>query len=86
MPPRPAGARPRSDPAIDQWIAACKGGPPALTNFELQSPVAEAYLLGCLAQRVPAERLEWDSANLRFTNSERANRYVDPPYRAEYKI
>lgn len=86
MPPRGAGARPRGDPAIDQWIAAIKGGPPAMTNFELQSPVAESYLLGCLSQRVPGEYLKWDSANLRFTNSERANRYVDPPCRAEYKI
>ena len=86
MPPRPAGARPRGDPAIDQWIAACKGGPPAQTSFELQSPVTESFLLGCLAQRVPAERLEWDSANMRFTNSERANRFVDPPYRSQYKI
>jgi hypothetical protein len=47
--------------------------------------VTEAFLLGCLAQRVPAERLEWDTANLRFTNSERANRHVDPPYRSEYR-
>jgi predicted dehydrogenase len=85
-PPRQAGARPRGDPAIDQWLRACRGGPAALTSFELQSPVTEAFLLGCLAQRVPAERLEWDTANLRFTNSERANRYVDPPYRSEYRV
>jgi predicted dehydrogenase len=85
-PPRPPGARPRTDSAIDHWIAACKGGPAALTNFELQSPVTETFLLGCLAQRVPAERLEWDTANLRFTNSERANRHVDPPHRSEYRV
>lgn len=86
LPPRPAGTRQRGDPAIDQWVAACKGGPPALTNFESQSPVTEAFLLGCVAQRVPGMRLEWDSANTKFTNFERANRYVDPPYRSEYKI
>ncbi|MBI4877073.1 MAG: Gfo/Idh/MocA family oxidoreductase, partial [Acidobacteria bacterium] len=83
---KPQVARQRNDPAIDQWIAACKGGPPALTNFELQSPVTEAYLLGCLAQRLPGERLLWDSANLRITNSERANRHVNPPYRPAYQI
>src|SRR6201999_1644948 len=38
-PPRPRGERPR-DVAIDQWVAACKGGAPApLANFEAQSPV-----------------------------------------------
>lgn len=85
----PPAARPPSGPrdrAIDLWIAACKGGPPAPTNFQAQCPVTEAFLLGCLAQRFPGERLEWDSANLRVTNSERANRYVDPPWRREYAV
>ncbi len=86
MPPRPAGARPSGDPAIGQWIAAGRGGPPVPTNSELRSPVAEASLPGWLAQRVPAERLGWDSANFRFTNSARANRYVEPPCRGEYQI
>ena len=63
-----------------------KGGPASVTNFELMSPVTEAFLLGCLAQRFPGEWLEWDSANMRFTNSEKANRWVNPAYRSEYKI
>ncbi|MDW8131672.1 MAG: Gfo/Idh/MocA family oxidoreductase [Bryobacterales bacterium] len=82
-PPRPPAAGVR-DRAIDQWIAACRGGPPSATNFESQAAVTEAFLLGCLAQRLPGERLEWDAAAMRVTNSERANRYVDPPYRSEY--
>lgn len=84
-PPRDPNARP-PDAAIDQWIAACKGGPPSLTNFELQSPVTEAFLLGCLAQRFPGERFEWDTAGARITNSEKANRYLDPPARSKYAI
>lgn len=80
----PRQQAPFRDRAIDQWLAACKGGPPSLTNFEAQAPVTEAFLLGCLAQRLPGERLEWDSAAMRVTNSERANRWVDPPYRKEY--
>ncbi len=84
-PPRQPGSGFR-DRAIDQWIAACRGGPAAPTNFELQAPVTEAFLLGCLAQRLPGERLEWDAAAMRVTNSERANRYVDPPYRREYAV
>lgn len=84
-PPRQPGAGFR-DRAIDQWIEACKGGPPSPTNFEAQAPVTEAFLLGCLAQRLPGERLQWDTATMRVTNSERANRYVDPPYRSEYAL
>jgi len=82
-PPRQPGGRLR-DSAIDQWVAACKGGAASLANFELQSPVTEAFLLGCIAQRLPGERLEWDPASMRVTNSEQANRYVDPPYRGGY--
>ena len=82
-PARQSGAR-RGDPVIDQWIGACKGGPPSLANFELQAPVTEAFLLGCLAQRFPGERLDWDTAKMQITSSEKANRSVDPPYRSEY--
>ena len=75
---QPRGERPR-DVAIDQWVAACKGGAPApLANFEIQSPVTEAFLLGCIAQRFPGERIEWDTANMRITSSEKLNGYVDP--------
>jgi len=83
LPPATPGARPREDASVDQWIAACKGGPAPLSSFELQSPVTEAFLLGALATRLPGERLEWDTANMRFTNSEQANAYVDPPYRSK---
>jgi hypothetical protein len=85
-PPRQPGG-PRTDAAIDQWIATCKGGTEApLANFELQSPVTEAFLLGCIAQRFPGELVEWDTTSMRVTNSEKLNGYVDPPYRSAYKI
>jgi predicted dehydrogenase len=82
---RGTAREPAREAAIDQWIGACKGGPASLTNFEIQSPVTEAFLLGCMAQRFPGEKLEWDTANMRVTNSEKANRYVDPPQRDGYK-
>jgi predicted dehydrogenase len=81
-PPQPRGEW--RDAAVDQWIAACKGGPPPVANFEAQSPVTETFLLGCLGQRFAGERLEWDAAVMRVTNSEAANRLVDPPYRGEW--
>ncbi len=85
-PPRQPGA-PRIDPAIDQWLAACKGGEQSpLANFELQSPATEAFLLGCIAQRFPGQLVEWDTINMRVANSEKLNRYIDPSYRNAYKI
>jgi len=73
------------DVAIDQWLNFAKGaGPAPLANFEVQSPVTEAFLLGCLAQRFPGERLEWDAANTKITTFEKANKFVDPPARSGY--
>jgi hypothetical protein len=76
----------RSDPAIDQWLAACKGGPAPLANFESQAPVTEAFLLGCIAQRFPGEPIQWDTAAMKITNSSKLNAYVDPPARSKYSI
>jgi len=76
----------RSDPAIDQWIGACKGGPAPLANFESQAPVTEAFLLGCIAQRFPGELIQWDTAAMKITNSSKLNAYVDPPARGKYSI
>jgi predicted dehydrogenase len=72
------------DRAIDQWVAACKGGPAPLASFQAQAPATEAFLLGCLAQRLAGTRLEWDSAAMKVTSSEGANRFVDPPYRGNW--
>jgi predicted dehydrogenase len=72
------------DVAIDQWIAACKGGPAPLANFEAEAAPTEAFLLGCIAQRRPGDFLKWDDAQMRITSSEKANALVDPPQRKEF--
>lgn len=82
-PPQP---KPHTDIAIEQWIAACKGGPPAAANFEAESPVTEAFLLGCIAQRLPGTFLAWDTDNMRIASSEKANALVDPPARSGYSV
>ena len=74
------------DAGVLQWMAACKGGPVPLASFQSQAPVTEALLLGCLSQRLPWQRFEWDTAARRITNSEAANRYVDLKYRDVYAV
>jgi predicted dehydrogenase len=76
----------RSDPAIDQWVAACKGGPAPRANFEAEAPVTEAFLLGCVAQRFPGQLIQWDTAAMKITNSDKLNAYVDPPARGKYSV
>jgi predicted dehydrogenase len=85
---RGAGRQPVGEggPAIDQWLRAIKGGAASLTNFEIQSPVTESFLLGCITQRLPGQRLEYDSAIGRFTNNQKANALIDPPARAKYRV
>lgn len=85
-PPPAARTGEHTDIAIDQWIAACKGGPAAVANFESQCPVTEAFLLGCIAQRLPGEFLEWDTRTMRITGSEKAGALIDPPARSKYAI
>ena len=79
-----AGAR--RNASIDAWITAIKGGPATLTNFEVQGPVTEAFLLGCMAQRMPGEKLLWDTTQMKVTNNEKANSLVDPTYRSDYLL
>lgn len=85
-PPPPIHYGGEGGPAVDQWLAACKGGPSPVANFESQAPITEAFLLGCIAQRFPGEKIEWDTSKMRITNSDKLNAYVDPPARAPYRI
>jgi hypothetical protein len=67
------------------WIRACKGGAPACSSFSIAGPYTEWLVLGAIAVRVEGE-LKWDAANLRFTNSEKANELVKPIFRKGWEI
>lgn len=77
----------RSPGHMLDWVRACKGGDPSCSDFSITAPYAEWLALVCIAWRVPGKLL-WDSKNVRFTNSEEANRYVRPVFRrgAELKL
>ena len=78
---------PPSPGHYQEWINACKGGPPAGSNFDWAGPLAEAVLLGNvtlrreLRQELTHVKLLWDSPNLRFTNLEAANAFLRRDYR-----
>jgi predicted dehydrogenase len=76
----------RSPGHYKEWIAACKGGPAAGSNFvDHAAHLAEVVLLGNIAIRTK-EKLLWDGPNLRFTNSEAANKLIHPPYREGWSL
>lgn len=77
---------PRSPGHYKEWIDACKGGAPAGSNFVTHAAhLAEVVLLGNIALRT-GEKLYWDAKELRFTNSEAANRLINPPYRKGWSL
>jgi predicted dehydrogenase len=71
-----------------EWAEAIRSGKPeiALSNFEYAGALTEFILLGNIAMRFPGTKLEWDSANLKFTNKPDANQYVSKEYRKGWEI
>jgi hypothetical protein len=70
------------------WIRACKDGKPACSNFDYSGPLTEMVVMGNLAIRSEnlGKKLEWDGANMRMTNDEKANEYVRPNYREGWSL
>jgi len=75
----------RSPGHYQEWINACKGGKPAGANFaDHAAHLAEVVLLGNVAIRTN-QKIEWDPVNMR-TNSEEANKLLNPPYREGWSL
>jgi len=58
-----------------EWIAACKGGKPGYSDFDIAAYLTEIILLGCVALRV-GQKLEWDGPNMRAKNTRAADHIV----------
>ena len=69
----------------NEWVAACKGGAPALCNFSYAGPLVETVLLGNVAFR-SGKRLEWDSAACRVINTREADQFIRRAYRKGWKL
>jgi predicted dehydrogenase len=69
----------------DEWFAACRGGRPALSNFNVAGPITEVVLLGQVALRA-GTAIHWDAKNLKITNNPDANQYLKTTYRKGWEI
>ena len=81
----PPKTLPRSIGHHEEWVAACKGGKPAGSNFEFASLMTQVVLLGNVALRA-GEKLQWDGANMKVTNVAAANDYLHRPYREGWTL
>lgn len=69
----------------NEWIKACKEGTPTTCSFDYSGPLTETVLLGNVAYRSGAE-IEWDAKNLRVTNNEAANQFIEREYRKGWRL
>lgn len=78
---------PRSPGHFKEWIDACKGGKPAMSNFPgYASLLTEIVDLGCVAQRLPGRRIEWDGKKLKAKNCPEAAALVKPDIPKEWWV
>jgi predicted dehydrogenase len=76
----------RSIGHYEEWLAACKGGPKPVSNFDYAGPLTEVALLGVLALRAPGTRIEWDSKDMKVKNTPALNQYVHTEYRKGWTL
>ncbi|MGH7665578.1 MAG: Gfo/Idh/MocA family protein [Gemmatimonadaceae bacterium] len=76
----------RSPGVYAEWINACKGGPPAGSNFAGHAgPLTRMLLLGNLAVRA-GQALELDTESGRVTNVEIPEEFLQPSYREGWTL
>lgn len=79
---------PRSPGHYQEFLAACKGGPKAGSDFAAKSAaLTEMVLLGHLAAHVgPGKKIEWDAEKGHAKNVPEAEAYINKTYRAGWKV
>jgi predicted dehydrogenase len=83
---------PRTVPRVEgnhemNWVAACKGEAEVSCPFSYAAPLTESMLLGMAALRAGAgKKVFYDSAEMRFTNDDRANAALTRAYRKGWEI
>ena len=82
---RPEPFIPKSLGHHAEWIHACKTGGPTTCNFDYAGWLTEANHLGNVAYRA-GQKLVWDSAKLRATNTRAADQFIRREYRKGWKL
>jgi predicted dehydrogenase len=83
---RPSPTLPRGKQHHQDWLQAIRNGTKAGSDFSYGGPLTEIAMLGVIAIKMAGVKLEWNAQRMQFTNCPEANRYVNPPYRAGWKL
>ncbi len=68
------------------WLDSIKNGGRPGSNFDYGGPLTELARLGIIAMLMPGLKLEWDGKNMKFTNCDEANQYINPPSRQGWTL
>ena len=82
---KPPRSLPRSRGHEREWVDACKGGPPAMSNFNYSAPLDEFVLLGNIATQVEGE-IEFDPMLMKITNNPKAHAAIYREYRKGWSL
>jgi predicted dehydrogenase len=80
----PADLKPQDH--YHDWVDAIVAGRKACDDFAHGGPLTEAVLVGAMADRVAGEWLQWDRAQLKFTNNAAATALVRRAYRDGWQV
>jgi len=67
------------------WVEAAKGKAPASSPFEYAARLTETMLLGVVSLRA-GTKIHYDAANMRITNSDKANDFLRREYRSGWTL
>lgn len=76
----------RSAGHCKEWLAGCKSGKSAGSDFSYGGPLTEVALLGIIAMRFRGQKLHWDGAAMKFTNCAAANAFLKPEFRKGWEM
>jgi hypothetical protein len=81
QPPKPSLARAPGQSHHQEWLRACRGGPPALCRFDgFASELTESMLVANLALRV-GRKVTWDAEKMEASGCPEAAPFIKRPYR-----
>jgi predicted dehydrogenase len=83
---KPAKTIPRVKEHHQDWLQAIRTNGKAGSDFSYGGPLTEIALLGVIALKLPGTKLEWNASKARFSNCNEANDFINPAYRAGWKL
>jgi hypothetical protein len=81
----PPHSLPRSRGHEREWFDACKGGKPAMSNFDYSGPLTQFVLLGNVATQFE-RKLEFDPLAMKIVNFAQANKALGREYRRGWSL